>query len=90
TIPEPRDQRANRIRRGSAGGRPTGFDAERYKAIVASRPNDRINYAVDVKYDGAQTVVDRFRMRAELNGQVILDECVRNDLNGTVTDGIRC
>jgi transposase len=31
TIPEPRDQRANRLRRGSRGGRPTGFDKETYK-----------------------------------------------------------
>ena len=30
TIPEPRDQQANRRRRGSAGGRPVGFDADRY------------------------------------------------------------
>lgn len=26
TIPEPKDQQANRKRRGSGGGRPTGFD----------------------------------------------------------------
>lgn len=31
TIPEPRDQQANRARRGSRGGRPIGFDAARYK-----------------------------------------------------------
>jgi len=31
TIPEPRDQRDNRARRGSAGGRPVGFDKARYK-----------------------------------------------------------
>lgn len=31
TIPEPDDQIANRLRRGSAGGRPTGFDPERYR-----------------------------------------------------------
>lgn len=31
TIPEPRDQRANRKRRGSNGGRPAGFDKEMYK-----------------------------------------------------------
>ena len=31
TIPEPRDQRANRRRKGSAGGRPVGFDKIRYK-----------------------------------------------------------
>ncbi len=31
TIPEPKDQRANRQRRGSAGGRPAGFDREHYR-----------------------------------------------------------
>ncbi|MFE4994068.1 IS5 family transposase [Streptomyces mirabilis] len=31
TIPERKDQRANRQRRGSAGGRPTGFDKSIYK-----------------------------------------------------------
>ncbi len=31
TIPEPKDQKANRLRRGSQGGRPVGFDWETYK-----------------------------------------------------------
>ncbi|HSY00202.1 MAG TPA: transposase, partial [Streptomyces sp.] len=31
TIPEPKDQRANRRRRGSRGGRPAAFDKEQYK-----------------------------------------------------------
>lgn len=31
TIPEPKDQRANRQRRGSRGGRPADFDKEMYK-----------------------------------------------------------
>ena len=31
TIPEPRDQQANRARRGSRGGRRVGFDRTRYK-----------------------------------------------------------
>lgn len=31
TVPEPEDQRANRQRRGSRGGRPAGFDKEKYK-----------------------------------------------------------
>jgi len=31
TIPEPRDQQANRRRRGSRGGRPVGFDKARYR-----------------------------------------------------------
>ena len=30
-IPEPRDQQANRKRRGSRGGRPPRFDAEKYR-----------------------------------------------------------
>ena len=30
TIAEPDDQKANRRRKGSAGGRPVGFDAARY------------------------------------------------------------
>jgi transposase len=30
-IPEPDNQKANRINRGSAGGRPTGFDRPTYK-----------------------------------------------------------
>jgi transposase len=30
TIPEPRDQQANRRRKGAAGGRPVGFDKDRY------------------------------------------------------------
>jgi transposase len=31
TIPEPDDQKANRARRGARGGRPPGFDRQRYK-----------------------------------------------------------
>ena len=31
TIPEPADQQANRLRRGSNGGRPPQFDAQGYK-----------------------------------------------------------
>lgn len=54
TIPEPKNQRANRQRRGSRGGRPTGFDRSLYKrrnevertmnALKASR-------AVATRYD---------------------------------------
>ncbi|GAA3419668.1 hypothetical protein GCM10018952_60080 [Streptosporangium vulgare] len=54
TIPEPRDQRANRHRRGSAGGRPTGFDAERYKKrnVVERAINRLKNFrAMATRYD---------------------------------------
>lgn len=39
TIPEKRDQAGNRRRGGSAGGRPPGFDREKYKArhVVENR-----------------------------------------------------
>ena len=31
TIPEPKDQRANRRRKGREGGRPTGFERDHYR-----------------------------------------------------------
>ncbi|MFF7987626.1 transposase [Streptomyces sp. NPDC007901] len=36
-IPEKADQAANRVKRGSHGGRPPGFDKERYKSATSSR-----------------------------------------------------
>jgi transposase len=54
TVPEPKDQRANRRRRGSQGGRPTGFDKEKYKRRnEAERTINRLKHsrAVATRYD---------------------------------------
>lgn len=53
-IPERRDQRANRARKGSAGGRPPAFDAEAYKdRNTAERCINKLKQhrAVATRYD---------------------------------------
>ncbi|WP_107088500.1 IS5 family transposase [Streptomyces sp. NRRL F-5755] len=57
TIPERKDQRANRRRRGSAGGRPTGFDPAMYKR---SNEVERTIHALK----GFRAVASRFDKRA--------------------------
>ncbi|MGX1510163.1 transposase [Streptomyces collinus] len=57
TIPERRDQRANRRRRGSRGGRPTAFDRSRY-----ARRNE-VERCINV-LKGSRAVATRYDKRA--------------------------
>jgi transposase len=54
TIPEPADHVRNRLRRGRNGGRPPGFDAEKYKERnVVERAVNKLkgHRAVATRYD---------------------------------------
>lgn len=54
TIPEPKGQRANRQRRGSKGGRPTGFDKtihERRNEVERTINALKNSRAVATRYD---------------------------------------
>ncbi len=54
SIPEPKDQRANRRRRGKRGGRPAGFDKDQYKRRnEVERTISRIKHfrAVGTRYE---------------------------------------
>ncbi|MFE7365959.1 hypothetical protein [[Kitasatospora] papulosa] len=53
-MPEPKDQRANRRRKGSAGRRPAGFNRDRYRRrSEVERTINRLNNsrAVATRYD---------------------------------------
>lgn len=54
TIPEPRNQQANRLRRGSRGGRPTGFDEARHarrSEVECLIRKSKINRAVATRFE---------------------------------------
>ncbi len=66
TIPEPANQRASRQRRGSAGGRPTGFDKGIYR-----RRNEAERTMNAIK--GFRAVATRYEKRAYIfHGSVLV------------------
>jgi transposase len=80
-IPEPADQAAARLRKGSAGGRPPAFDAEAYKqrnTVGRAFCRLRQHRAVATRYDKRDFVyrgtVDEAAIR------IWLRDLTRNDL----------
>lgn len=71
TIPERRDQQANRLRRGSRGGRPPAFDAQVYKhRNIVERCFNRLKQfrAVATRFDKLAT---RYRAGLELASLIL-------------------
>lgn len=56
-IPEPKNQRANRQRKGSAGGRPSGFDQEHY------RRRNEVEWTIN-RLENFRAVATRYDKRA--------------------------
>lgn len=68
TIPEKRDQAGHRRHRGSAGGRPPGFDREKYKA----RHTVENRIALLKQARGVATRYDKLSVRHEATVQLAL------------------
>jgi transposase len=68
TIPETRDQAGHRLRRGMAGGRPPGFDRERYKR--RHKIECRIGQLKQAR--GVATRYDKLAVRYEVTIQLTL------------------
>ncbi|CAM5251394.1 hypothetical protein GCM10010253_41030 [Streptomyces badius] len=75
TVHEPKDQRANRKRRGSKGGRPTGFDTEIHK-----RRNE-VERTVN-RLKNSRAVATRYGKRAYLFHGTVTTAAVRLWLRG--------
>ncbi|MFJ8429648.1 IS5 family transposase, partial [Streptomyces sp. NPDC094021] len=70
-IPERADQKANRLRRGQAGGRPPAFDRELYKARnVVERCFNRLKQfrAIATRFD---KLADRYRAGIHLASLIL-------------------
>ncbi|MEU1385927.1 MULTISPECIES: DNA/RNA non-specific endonuclease [unclassified Nonomuraea] len=60
------------------------------KAVREAAGKSRVDYRVEVRYDGRNTMPSRFRMTTSIDGEVVSDECIHNDSDLTVTDGYYC
>lgn len=70
TVPEPRDQRANLRRKGSAGGRPTGFDPDRY------RRRDEVERTIN-RLKNSRALATRYDKRAYVFHGTVIAVAVR-------------
>ncbi|MEV4367470.1 DNA/RNA non-specific endonuclease [Nonomuraea sp. NPDC049637] len=60
------------------------------RAVQDAAGKKTVDYRVEVKYRGRSPRPSRFRMTTSIDGEVVSDECIYNDHNGTVTDGYYC
>lgn len=77
TIPEPKNQRANRQRRGSRGGRPTGFDE------TIHRRGNEVERTIDAPKN-FRAVATRFDKRVHVFQGTVTVAAIRLRLRGWI------
>ncbi len=70
TVPEPKDQHANRRRKGSTGGKPGGFGTDRY------RRRNEVERTIN-RLKNSRAVVTRYDKRADVFHGTVTAAAVR-------------